>query len=155
MRIRDAFPSDAEAMSQVLVASITELCAEDHRGRPEALAEWTANKTPESIRGWFDRPENRLLVAEEDGAILAVGGFSSEGEITLNYVAPSARFRGVSRAMLAAIEDAMRARGIAEARLDSTKTARRFYLAAGWQEGTGESSKFCHVRCRTMTKRLA
>ena len=155
MIIREATPKDAEAMSVVLVASITELCGADHQGRPEALAEWTANKTPESIRGWFDNPENRLLVADEDGAILGVGGFNVGGEIILNYVAPSARFRGVSRALLAALEDGMRADGIAEARLDSTKTARRFYIDAGWQEAAGESSKFCNVRCRTMTKRLA
>ncbi len=155
MRIREAAPKDAEAMSAVLVASITELCAEDHQGRPEALAEWTANKTPESIRGWFDNPENRLLVADEDGAILGVGGFNTAGEIILNYVAPSARFRGASRALLAALENGLRANGIAEARLDSTKAARRFYLSAGWREGAGESSKFCNIRCRTMTKRLA
>lgn len=155
MIVREATPDDAEAMSAVLIASITELCGEDHRGRPEALAEWTANKTPQSIRGWFDNPENRLLVADEDGAILGVGGFNVSGEIILNYVAPTARFRGVSRALLAALEDGLRANGIAEARLDSTKTARRFYINAGWQEGAGESSKFCNVRCRTMTKRLA
>lgn len=155
MIIREATPKDAEAMSVVLVASITELCGEDHQGRPEALAEWTANKTPESIRGWFNNPENRFLVAEEDGAILGVGGFNLGGEIMLNYVAPAARFRGVSRALLADLEDRLRANGIVDARLDSTKTARRFYIDAGWLEGAGESSKFCNVRCRTMTKRLA
>jgi GNAT superfamily N-acetyltransferase len=155
MRIRQALPSDAEAMSAVLIASITELCHDDHQGRPEAVAEWTANKTPESIRRWFDNSANRLLVADEDGAVVGVGGFNSEGEIILNYVSPAARFRGVSKAMLAALEGEMRTRGFTEARLDSTRTARRLYLNAGWQEGAAESSKFCNVRCRTMTKRLA
>jgi len=155
MRIREALPSDAEAMSAVLIASITELCDEDHQRRPEAVGEWTANKTPESVRRWFDNPANRLLVADEDGTVVGVGGFNSEGEIILNYVAPPARFQGVSKAMLAALESDMRIRGFTEARLDSTKTARRLYLDAGWREGPAQSSKFCSVPCHTMTKRLA
>ncbi|MCB1500014.1 MAG: GNAT family N-acetyltransferase [Bauldia sp.] len=155
MRVREARPEDAEAMSAVLVASITELCCDDHGGRPEALAEWTADKTPEDMRRWLAKASDRLFVAEEgDGEIVGVGGFNAGGEVTLNYVAPSARFRGVSRAMLATLEDRMRASGITEARLDSTTTARRFYLESGWREGEGASARFCNVRCRTMTKRL-
>jgi GNAT superfamily N-acetyltransferase len=155
MRIREALPSDAKAMSTVLIASITELCAEDHGGRPEALAEWTANKTPESIRLWFDNPANRLFVADQDGEIVGVGGFNTDAEIILNYVSPAARFRGVSKAMLHVLEREMLALGFSEAHLDSTTTARRFYEQAGWRAGAGESSKFCNTRCRTMTKRLA
>lgn len=154
MRVRKARPEDAEAMSAVLIASITELCVADHGGRPEALAEWTANKSPDGVRQWFGNTTHRLFVAEEDGEILAVGGFSAAGEITLNYVSPSARFRRVSRAMLTTLEDEMRAAGISEARLHSTSTARRFYLEGGWREGAETAAKFCNVRCQAMTKRL-
>ncbi len=155
MRVRLAEPADAGAMSKVLVASISELCAADHGGRPEAIANWTRNKTPESVRGWLENAANRLFVAEEDGVILGVGGWNAAGEIILNYVSPDARFRGVSRAILAALEDAMRKSGVTDARLDSTATARRFYRDAGWQEGQGGSSCSHSVPCYPMTKRLA
>jgi Acetyltransferase (GNAT) domain len=49
-------------------------------------------------------PDFSLLVAVEHGTILAVGGVSEAGHITLNYVSPDARFRGVSRALVAALD---------------------------------------------------
>jgi GNAT superfamily N-acetyltransferase len=155
MHVREATLLDVEAMSRVLIASITELCGADHHGEQAAIAAWTANKSPDGVRDWFANPKGRLFVAEEDGAILGVGGFSSEGEITLNYVSPEARFRGVSKAMLAHLEAAMRTVGIDEAHLESTKTARRLYLGAGWREGGEAATRFGHVQCRAMTKHLA
>jgi GNAT superfamily N-acetyltransferase len=52
----------------------------------------------------------------------------------LNYVSPDARFRGVSRALLAALERRAVERGNAHRTLASTATARRFYLANGYVE---------------------
>lgn len=154
MIIREARPSDAEAMSTLLIASITELCVADHHGDTSAIAAWTANKSPGEISKWFANSHSRLFVAENDGGLLGVGGYSDSGEVILNYVAPAARFRGVSRAMLAHIEAEMVAEGFSQARLDSTATAHRLYRAAGWQDqGTGEQ-KFCGVSCLAMTKRL-
>jgi GNAT superfamily N-acetyltransferase len=56
------------------------------------------------------------------------------GEITLNYVSPDARFRAVSRALLAALERRAVERGNAHCTLASTATARRFYVANGYVE---------------------
>jgi GNAT superfamily N-acetyltransferase len=65
---------------------------------------------------------------------LSLGGLASgQGRITLNYVAPAARFRGVSRAMLPRLEAELAARGCTEGLLTATATATRFYLAAGWR----------------------
>jgi GNAT superfamily N-acetyltransferase len=56
-----------------------------------------------------------------------------------NYVSPDARFRGVSRAMLAALEARAMERGNARCTLVSTETARRLYLSAGYTEdGPGQ-----------------
>jgi GNAT superfamily N-acetyltransferase len=118
-------------MSAVLIASITELCAADHRNDQAALGGWLANKTPQSIAQWFDNPASHLLVAERDGGIAAIGGYNDAREITLNYVAPAHRFAGVSRALLAAMEQAL---GPGEAMLTSTRSAHRFYLARGWRD---------------------
>jgi len=129
--IRPATLDDAPAMSAVLIASITELCVADHKNNPDALASWLANKTPEGVSQWFGNPEGRLFVAERHGEIAAVGAFGTDRMIRLNYVSPRHRFAGVSKAMLLALEERL---GPGEARLESSQTARRFYLGAGWVE---------------------
>ena len=139
LRIRPACAADLAEMSRVLIASITELCAPDHGGKAERLASWTANKTPEGVRAMLDNAALRLFVAELDGRVAAVGAIlPASGEISLNYVDPDARFRGVSKALLAALETELRAHGVVEAQLTSTITARAFYRAAGW---TDDASK--------------
>lgn len=130
--VRRAAAADIAAMSRVLIASITELCVDDHRNDPAAIAAWTRNKSPEGVAAMLANPQSRTFVGELDGAVVAVGAVSRRGEITLNYVAPQARFRGVSKAMLVALEAELRQLGFAEGRLEATATARRFYQAAGW-----------------------
>ena len=130
--IRDATPADAAAACAVLRRSIIELCTADHRGDPEILGRWLANKTPEIVAAWIAQPGNCVLVAVDGDTILAVGAVDNGGHVRLNYVSPDARFRGVSRALLAALEARALAGGNARITLDSTGTARRFYLAAGY-----------------------
>jgi GNAT superfamily N-acetyltransferase len=72
-----------------------------------------------------------VLLAVENRSILAVGSVTDAGKITLNYVSPDARFRGVSRALLRALEARAAERGNTECTLTSTETARRLYRANG------------------------
>jgi acetyltransferase (GNAT) family protein len=104
MEIRDAVPADAAAACEVIRRSITELCVADHRNEPAILERWLANKTPGIVASWITQPGSSMLVAVESGVILAVGSVTDQGEITLNYVSPDIRFRGLSRAMLRALE---------------------------------------------------
>src|SRR5690606_16623730 len=106
----------------------------DHKDEPAAIERWTANKTPEGIRRILENPDVQLFVAEHDGTVAAVGCVQGGNEIGLNYVHPAHRFQGVSRALLAAMEQAMREAGVTEAKLKSTRTAHDFYLANGWQD---------------------
>ena len=130
--IRPARVADVPDMSRVLIASITELCAADHEGDPARIADWTANKSKAGVESMLAREGLFVVVAELDGVVAAVGATTADGEIALNYVDPAARFRGVSKALLAHMEADLLARGFAEGRLKATKTARRFYLAQGW-----------------------
>ena len=152
MVIREATSRDAEAMSRVLIASITELCAPDHGGVAANIARWTANKSPDGIRAWMANPANRLFVAEGDDGIVGVASFNAD-EVQLNYVAPAARFSGVSKAMLAHVEKLMQQSGLDEARLTSTATAHRFYVAAGWRDCGEPESRF-GVQVHPMAKNL-
>jgi GNAT superfamily N-acetyltransferase len=155
MIIRDAVPSDAAAACEVLRRSIIELCVADHRNDPAVLAEWLANKTPEIVASWIARPNSSLLVAIDDGAILGVGAITEEGEITLNYVSPDARFRGVSRALVAALEARAAERGNARCTLISTETALRFYRAAGYVQDGPAQGKFGTSGSYPMSKQLS
>lgn len=121
-------------MSRVLIASITTLCADDHEGDPERIAAWTANKSSDGVALMLANPDLHLFVAERDGVVLGVGAVNASGVIGLNYVAPEARFSGVSTALLQRLEDALAEQGHREGRLESTRTAQRFYERRGWQQ---------------------
>ena len=130
--IRRAGPADVPGMSAVLTASIIELCAADHGGDPHAIAAWTRNKSEEGVAGMLANPGQQLFVAESTMGVVAVGAVTNDGTVSLNYVAPAARFAGISSTMLARLELALVELGHREGRLESTRTAQAFYLARGW-----------------------
>jgi len=134
LQVRDAIASDADEACAVMRRSITELCVDDHHNDPALLAQWLANKQPDIFRSWIALPGRSFLVAVAAGRIVGVGAVTDKGEVIVNYVSPDARFRGVSRALLAALERRALDRGCAEFTLFSTATARRFYLRCGYVE---------------------
>ena len=71
---------------------------------------------------------NSLLVAVGDGNILGVGAVTDAGQINLLYVSPDARFRGISKALLLALEQRAASRGCTACTLRSSETARRATL---------------------------
>jgi GNAT superfamily N-acetyltransferase len=155
MLIRAACDADAEAAARLLRRSIRELCTADHHGDPAAVRSWLANKRPDIFREWLARPRNIVLVAEaQDGRLLGVAGGTREGEITLNYVGPDARFKGVSTALIAELEGRLLALGVRECRLASTRTAHRFYLARGYRDSGPPEPSFGGMSARPMIKQL-
>ncbi|HAX92089.1 MAG TPA: GNAT family N-acetyltransferase [Rhodospirillaceae bacterium] len=134
MKIRQALPEDAAAICHVQKTSVLALCAGDHHNDPAILKRWLGNKTPETIVSWMNDPEASMFVAVEGDEILAVGSVMNSGEITLNYVLPKARFRGISRSMIKMLEEWATQRGATTLTLSSTGTARRFYVAQGYAE---------------------
>lgn len=142
MEIRLAGPQDATALCEVVRRSITELCIADHKNDPEILSRWLENKTPENVIQWLANPDATILVAIELDAVLAAGCVTRAGEIVLNYVSPDARFRGVSRALLHALEETAQRNGNSVCRLDSTMTALRFYGGAGYVQAGEPIRKF-------------
>jgi GNAT superfamily N-acetyltransferase len=155
MEIRDAVVGDAAEACAVLRRSIAELCGADHGDDPAILARWLANKTADTVSVWVGRPDASMLVAVESGAIVAVGMVTDAGEVLLNYVSPNARFRGVSRTLLAALEARAAERGAVECRLESTETAHRFYRANGYADDGAPTGKFGMASGFRMAKSLA
>ena len=155
MRIRDATPEDAAAACEVMRRSISELCVADHHNDPTILNAWLSNKKPEIVAGWARQPGNSLLLATVGDANLAVGSVTDAGEITLNYIAPEARFRGVSRAVLKALELRAIERGNTRCTLTSTETAHRFYQSAGYTDDGPPAGKSGTNASYPMSRNLA
>ena len=130
MNTRRARIEDAAEACLVMRRSIAELCSLDHGGDKSIIAKWLSNKTVENVRRWI--LESHFFVAEEAGTILGVAAMNESGKITLNYVSPDARFRGVSKALMLCMEDNAKALGFEECQLESTQTALRFYQELGY-----------------------
>lgn len=129
--IRPPKVSEARAVSRILRRSIVELCEEDHGGDVHRIADWLANKSPQQVARWIADREQLWSVAGRE-AVEGVGAIRRDGRLLLLYVEPAARFSGVSRALLDQLElDAFQA-GATDISLQSTRTARRFYLEAGY-----------------------
>lgn len=131
--IRRAEIADCPAMSAVRIASITALCGPDHGNDPAVIAAWVGNKSAEGFERLLKQPGVILLVAELEGAVVAVGGIAGD-RVTLNYVDPAHRFAGISKALMVALEAELGQSGVHVARLESTATAMAFYRALGWIE---------------------
>ena len=154
MKVRDATKTDAAAACEVLRASISELCAADHHNDPAILGRWLANKTPENVTAWAADADASLLLAVEGDTILAVGSVRNDGEITMNYVSPAARFRGASSALLKALEARAKERGNTSCHLLSTETACRFYRDRGYVGAGAPQNKFGTNSSYPMTKKI-
>ncbi|CUH50029.1 GNAT family N-acetyltransferase [Ruegeria atlantica] len=150
--LRRATVFDEFDLSRVLVRSITELCTADHQDDPKVIAQWVANKDPETIRGWI-RNGAQIWLAEKNGQPAAVGGLTEAGEITLLYIDPDHIGWGIGGALLKALEQELIAFGCTEGQLEATQTAQGFYARHGW-ETTGGCSQRNDVSCLSMRKSL-
>jgi GNAT superfamily N-acetyltransferase len=71
------------------------------------------------------------------------------------YVAPSARFRGVSKSLLASLESEAVALGIRELRLESSLTALPFYSRRGYSSSGPSACGFGVTTCYPMSRQIA
>jgi len=134
LQVRLATAADAGPACDVLHRSIVECCTDDHRGDATALNAWLRNKTPQNVRSWILSKDHHAVTALVDGREAGFALSSKAGEVLLCYLVPEVRFTGVGKAMLAAIEAQARIDGIHTLRLESTGTARSFYLRNGFVE---------------------
>lgn len=153
IQIRLAAPGDAAAACAVLRRSIEHCCVLDHRHKPEILAAWLGNKTPENVAAWFASPTNYSLVAVRDEQVIGVALLTQAGKLSLCYVVPEVLHTGVGKALLLGIEAQARVWAIGKLRLHSTASARAFYARNGYIHSGQERS--CYgVECDFFWKEL-
>lgn len=133
LSVRRAEPADAAEICAVLRASITELLTLEHRHDPATLGAWLECKTVENALRWINADDRYAVVATEAGTVCGFGMLKSTGEIGLLYVAPSARFRGVSKALLAALEERASAWGLK--RMATLPAAQRIVVVGTSSQG--------------------
>jgi GNAT superfamily N-acetyltransferase len=153
--IRRAIPADTVATCELVRRSITELCVADHRRDESTIAAWLSNKTLDNFASWISSPRHVALVAEEARAIVGFALLNRAGTIALLYVAPEFRFSGVSKAMLASLEEHAIAFGITELRLESSATASSFYRERGYLRAGDTVQGVGVTRAFPLSKRLA
>ncbi|MEP5770928.1 GNAT family N-acetyltransferase [Nisaea sp.] len=141
LQLRAATVFDVIELSEVLIASITQLCKADHGDDPASLQRWTANKAPSDIRRWIAAGQIPHL-AELRGRIAGLGLATSAGEVSLLYVAPWAKSCGMGAALLRHLEAELAGQGHIEAHLTATQSGIDFYLSQGWSP-CGEANT-CH-----------
>lgn len=151
--IRKAVPADAASACTLLRRSIEQVCEPDHRGRPDILDAWLANKSPHTIAAWFAAPTNHALVAERDGQLLGLALLTQAGKLALCYVEPDTLRSGVGRALLAAVEEGARAWNIRKLQLHSPASCAAFYERHGYANAGLEKSCF-GLECSLMWKQL-
>lgn len=139
IQIRLATEADALDAISTLRRSIAELCVADHQNDPAEIDGWLGSKTEEAWRKWIARDDAVVLVAERDRKVVGVGMATLNGDIMLNYVHPEARFRGVSKAVLAGMEKVLRSHDVQRCRLESTITAKSFYESCGFRPESGNA----------------
>jgi GNAT superfamily N-acetyltransferase len=152
--IRHAVLPDAAAACEVVRRSIIELCHDDHRGDEATLATWLENKTTANFERWITSEQHVALVAERDGVLAGFALLNLRGIIALLYVSPDARFSGVSKALLAALEQEASTAGIRELSLESSITALRFYTRSGYSSNGSPCKGFGSSSCYPMSRQI-
>lgn len=152
--IRAADSADAASAVEVIRASITKLCRDDHDDDPETLRLWLEGKNERDFARWLDDPEVSLVVAEQQNEPIGVGSLHSSGQIRLLYVRPDAQGRGVGRLLLAELERRARSLNLEELSLDSSAGARAFYQRHGYHPAGPPTCGFGVSRCHPFAKRL-
>ena len=86
-------------------------------------------------------------------ALVGVGLLTANGELALCYVLPEARFNGIGTRLLEAVASHAQGSGLTEIRLNSTVTAKTFYLRNGF-EPVGAPETECGLSVFPLVKRF-
>jgi ribosomal protein S18 acetylase RimI-like enzyme len=131
--IRLASEADAEAISGVILTALRESNAQDYS--PDIIARVAESFSPAGVRKFMS---SRMVFVAIDGESLVGTASLDRAVVRTVFVSPFAQRRGIGASLMAAIERAARAGGIATLSVPSSITAQGFYEKLGFN-AVGES----------------
>lgn len=133
IHICKATPADAGIISRIVERSIRVGCALDHRNDPQTVATWTHTKTIDHVQPWLSDPRLYLNIALLQDKPVGVAMAAISGKVAFCYVQPEWFRRGAGQALVHDLEAWLIARGLPQARLNSTRTSEAFYHRLGYR----------------------
>ena len=129
MQIVKAEEIHAESLSEMWRRSIKELCFQDHHNNLDILNNWLSNKSPKSLASAFAEQSLAWYVAINNKQVIGVCMFGYDGILRALYIHPEFTNQHVGSSLLKQAETYASQKGIREFTLESTSTAKQFYLA--------------------------
>lgn len=126
MMLELAQQKDAQAILNVVTLSI-EACTLDHQNDPDIIQSWLSNKTLENMKLWIEKSYS--FTYKKNGNIIGFILLSKEGNLLLNYVLPDQQGMGIGSALINHIIGICKSNNIEKIKLESTLTAKNFYLS--------------------------
>lgn len=128
--IRQAVVSEAQAIIALHSDTVRRVNSADYS--PEQIGRWIGKRRVEITESMIQQGQYWGCV-DEMGKLLGVGNLS-EHEIKGLYIHADYLREGIGSALLARMEQELRARGVLESQVDSTLTAAGFYRKMGYVE---------------------
>lgn len=126
--VRLAQPTDAEGISQVILAALRSSNARDYPA--DVIARVASNFTPEAVLQLLTR--RTVLVALQDQEIVATAALGVN-VVRSVFVNPVLQGQGIGRQLMADIEQRAREAGVTVLSVPSSLTAEPFYTKLGFQ----------------------
>lgn len=127
-RIRAAHADDAPAVSDVILAALRETNARDYTA--SVIERLEQSFSPASVRTLLGK--RKAFVAVLGSRIVGTAALDGSTVRTV-FVAPDVQGQGVGRLLMAELERASRAEGIATLTVPSSVTAESFYAKLGFK----------------------
>lgn len=128
---RPAKLDDAAAISELIHASIVQLCQLDHQNQPLELADQLSEFSVDELSEFLSDANTGWLAVQGE-KLLGFASLSPAGEIQHFYIAPEMIHCGLGSALLAALELSAREQGLGHIMLATTQSARGFFRARGF-----------------------
>jgi putative acetyltransferase len=130
MRIRPVKRADIPQIAHLYFETVHRVNARDYG--PDQIEAWAARVYPDAF--WQRRFRHyRVLVAEDEGAVVGFAELAPKGEIDCFYVHHGHQHRGIGAALMARIERDALARGNSRLLADVSLTAEPFFRRMGFR----------------------
>lgn len=132
IRIIKARLAEAAVVERLMRQTIAEGAGADHQGQARVIEAWSRSKQRAQIARWLGDPALHLNLGRWQGRPVATGLALRSGEVCQCFVQPGYWRRGIGRALVQDLEQALRGWGCPRAMLYSTASALGFFVRQGY-----------------------